>query len=266
MPLRICASLLLLLATACRPDNVELAYRFEEGSIQTFRMTAHAEAEWDIAEGGRGSYDISFDVTETVESVDENGSVVVVVDMVPTGAEENGLPSPGLERRSFSLRLGPNGELLEVLRLDGVQAANLEQDELAFIGTYRPSLPEDRVRLGDEWSQEHQVQLGSNFQQIRSRGELTGFRRTGDHRLARIEFTGQGPLEWLTGLPQGQARLTGEASTDGSGLFDIDAGVLEEATSSTRGTFDVRVSPGEGEAPIVGTLQLDLELTVVRVS
>ena len=264
MLLRICASLLLLAATACRPDTVELDYRFQEGSTQTFRMNAHAEAEWEIAEGGRGSYDISFDVTETVESVDENGSVVVV-DMVPTGAEENGLPSPGLERRSFSLRLGPNGELLEVLRLDGVQAENLEQDELAFIGTYRPPLAEDPVKLGDEWSQDHQVQLGSDFQQIRSRGELTGFRRAGSMRLARIGFSGSGPLEWLTVLPQGEAQLTGDASTEGWGLFDIDAGVLEEATSSTRGMFDVRVSPGEGEAPIVGTLRLDLELTVERI-
>lgn len=261
---RICASLLLLLATACRPDSVELNYEFEEGSTQTFRMTAHAEAEWDIAEGGRGSYDISFEVTETVESVDEDGSIVVV-DMVPTGAEENGLPSPGLERRSFSLRLGPNGELLEVLRLDGVQAANLEQDELAFIGTYRPSLPGRPVRLGDEWSQEHQLQLGSDFQQIRSRGELVGLRRTGSLRLALIEFTGRGPLEWLTELPQGQAQLSGEASTNGTGLFDIDGGTLEEASSSTRGGFEVRVSPGKGEAPIVGTLRLDLELTVERV-
>lgn len=254
----------LLLLVACRPDSVDLVYSFEEGSTQTYRMTAHAEAEWDIAGRGEGSYDVSFEVTETVESIDDEGSVVVV-EMVPTGAEERGLPSPGLERRSFSIRLGPNGEVLEVLRLDDVSASDLDQDELAFIGTYRPPLPENDVALGDAWSQEREIQLGKSSQEIETTGELTGFRRVGAHRLARIGFTGRSPLEWITALPQGEAQLAGDASTHGTALFDIGAGGLEEATSSTRGEFSVRVLPGDGEAPIVGTLRLDLELSVERV-
>ena len=255
---------MLLLLVACRPDSVDLVYDFDEGTTQTFRMTAHAEAEWDIAGRGKGSYDVSFDVTETVESADESGSVVVV-EMVPTGAEERGLPSPGLERRSFSIRLGPNGEVLEVLRLDDVAANDLEQDELAFIGTYRPPLPETDVALGDDWSQERQIQLGEEFREIQTTGELTGFRRVGSDRLARIDFTGRSPLGWVTALPQGRASLTGDASTLGTALFNIGSGSLEEATSSTRGEFSVRVLPEDGEAPIVGTLRLDLELTVERV-
>lgn len=264
MPLRICTALLLVLV-ACRPDTVDLNYRFEEGSTQTYRMTAHAEAEWDLAGEGRGSYDVSFDVTETIESIGPEGSIVVV-EMVPTGARESGLPSPGLERRSFSLRLGTNGEVLEVLELDDIEASDLDQDELAFIGTYRPPLPEADVALGDGWTQARQIQLGTSFQEIETEGELTGFRRDGQVRLARFGFAGDGPLEWMTVLPQGQAELTGEASTSGTALFDIEGGSLQEATSSTRGDFNVRVLPGDGEAPIDGTLRLDLELTVERLS
>lgn len=233
--------------------------------MQTYRITAHAEAEWDVAGRGRGSYDVSFDVTETVRSVEADGAVVVV-EMIPIPAEsrEDGLPSPGLERRSFSLRLGTSGEVLEILQLDGIEASVLDHDELAFIGTYRPPLPGGTARLGDEWGDEGAIRLGSSFQQIETHGTLTGFNRSGDTNLALIEFTGRSPLEWFTGLPQGEAQLTGEASTNGTALLDIAAGSLDEATSSTRGDFTVRVLPGDGAAPITGTLRLDLALRVTR--
>jgi hypothetical protein len=255
----------LLLLAACLPDSVVLAYRFEEGAVQTFKMTARAEAAWDIAGRGSGSYEVSFDVTETVETVDDEGSTVLV-EMVPTGAEEHGLPSPGFERKSFTLRLGPLGEVLEVLEVDDIEASSLDQDDLAFIGTYRPSLPEGAVRLRDDWSDGREIQLGSTFQQIETTGELIGFRRNGSTRLARIAFTGSSPLEWITELPQGQTQLNGTAETGGTALIDIDRGAIQEATSSTGGDFNVRVVPGNGAAPIVGTLRLDLELTVERTS
>src|SRR5688500_19574035 len=103
-----------MLATgACLPDTVELAYSVEEGTTVAYRMTARAEAEWNVGEPGRGSYEVGFDIEETVTSDDEEGSILVV-EMIPIDAQENGLPSPGLERRSFSLRLGPDGEVIEV--------------------------------------------------------------------------------------------------------------------------------------------------------
>jgi hypothetical protein len=256
----------LLLLVACLPDTVELSYRFEEGATQMYRMTAHAEASWDVAGRGHGSYDVSFEVNETVQSVDEDGAVVVVK-MIPDTeeAKESGLPSPGLEQRTFSLRLGPNGEVLEVLQLDGIRASVLDHDELAFIGTYRPPLPKGKVRLQDEWSDEREVLLGSTLQQIERTATLSGFRADGGSDLALIRFTGRSPLEWITSLPQGDAQLTGEASTRGRASFDIDGGSLDGASSTTTGRFDVRVLPGEGAAPIAGTLRLDLELRVTRV-
>ena len=250
---------------ACRPDAVEIAYRFEEGQTSSYRITAQAHAQWNIGEPGAGSYEVGFEVEETVTSADNDGAVVdVEMIPIPESTREDGLPSPGLESRSFSLRLGPNGEVLEVLQLDGIEASVLDQDQLAFIGTYRPPLPPEPARLRDEWSDERRIRVGSTVRQIDTTGTLIGFRRDGDLRLARIEFTGRGPLEWVTTLPQGEAQLTGEADTSGNGLVDIDAGTIVEATSSTRGDFDVRVVPPGGKAPITGILHLDLRLTVER--
>jgi hypothetical protein len=258
---------MLISGVACRPDSVRLGYQFEEGDTHTYRMTAHATAVWDVAGGGRGSYEVSFDVTESIKEVDPTGALVVV-EMVPvaSASKEQGLPSPGLERRSFSLRLDPDGSVAEILQLDGIEASVLDHDELAFIGTYRPPLPEDVVRLGDEWGDTGAIRLGPNVQQIQTRGTLTGFERSDGMDLALIEFSGSSPVEWLTTLPQGEAQLTGEAATRGAARIDLASGGLDEATSSTGGDFLVRVIPGNGDAPITGTLRLDLDLEVTRTS
>jgi hypothetical protein len=175
------------------------------------------------------------------------------------------LPSPGAKERSFALRIDPNGEVLEVLEVDGVPAQALDPDELAFIGTYRPPLPVDPIRLRDTWRSEQEVQLGSVFQQVASIGELDGLRRDDEGRVARLTYSGEGPLVWATTLPQGEAELTGSASSDSEAELDLDGGFLRTASSTTSGTFEVRVDPGGERAPIVGTLRLDLELDLRKV-
>lgn len=256
---------LAVVATACRPDTIDLAYRYPAEGATTYRMDAHASAEWDIGGPGNGSYDVTFEVTETVESSEE-GAVVVSVLMVPLKVEERGLPSPGAKRRSFALRIDPNGEVLEVLEVDGVPAQALDPDELAFIGTYRPPLPEEPIRLRDTWRSEREMQLGAVFQQVASTGKLDGLRRDAEGRIARLTYSGKGPLVWTTDLPQGEAELTGSATSDSDAELDIDGGFLRGATSTTSGTFEVRVDPGGERAPIVGSLRLDLELTLKRIS
>lgn len=257
------ASLLLLLAaaalSACRPDTVELNYHYPKETVITYRMDAAASARWDIGGEGSGSYHVVLDVTERVNG-DENGGAVVTVDMTPITVEEDNLPSPGSSRRSFSLRIGPSGEVREVLEVDEVPATALDPDELAFIGTYRPPLPLEPVGLGDEWESEQNVQVGSVFQQVVTLGELEGLRRDRDAKVAELAYRGRGPLVWATELPQGEADLTGSATSRSEAEIDIDRGLLRSATSSTKGRFEVRVRPSDEQVPITGSLQLDLDL------
>lgn len=255
--------LLLVAAGACRPDTVDLGYRYPEGAL-TYRMKARASAEWDIGGPGRGSYAVTFSVTETVRST-ATDSAVVTVEMEPTDVVENGLPSPGSEERSFALRIGPNGEVLEVLEVDGIEAEALDPDELIFIGTYRPPLPQERVRLGDEWEAEQEVRLGSVFQQFVTTGHLDSLDRDDRGKIARLDYAGEGPLVWNTVLPQGEAELVGSAATTSDAELDIDGGFLRSASSSTSGQFEVRVDPGGQQAPITGTLNLDLDLVLRKI-
>ncbi|HWL65290.1 MAG TPA: hypothetical protein VNP73_04880 [Actinomycetota bacterium] len=259
---------LLLLLTlfplaACRSDSIALQYTFGNDEVR-YRMEAEANARWNLDGPGRGSYTAVFDVTERVTE-DAGEGAIVAVTMDPVEVEEEGLPSPGLESRSFSLRSGPNGEVLEVLEVDGVPAGVLDNDQIGLIATYRPPLPLQPVKLNGTWNAEQQLELPSVFQQITTIGRLTRLDRDADGRLAQLAYTGSGPLVRSLELPQGQADLTGSTTIAIDARLDIDEGLLREAHSSTQGSFDVRVLPPDQRAPIVGSVRLDLEVRLTKV-
>lgn len=259
MPRRVraLASFLLVLA-ACRPDTVDLTYRFPE-EPREYRLEARITSRYDIGEAGEGSCRVVLDVSERVRERDEE-SAVVEVTMTPVDVVEEGLGCP--RGGGFALRIDADGRVLEVLEVDGVDAAELAQEEEAFIGTYRPTLPEAPVSLGDAWESAPRPEVGS-LAQLTTRGELDSLYMAEDGPVAELSYSGSGDLEWQTDLPQGTAGLGGRATTRAEATFDIDRGVLLSASSTLRGDFDVRVQPtGGGGTPVTGTLSLDLELTV----
>ena len=249
---------LAVLWSGCRSDEIELSYRYEEGHSLTYLLTARANATWDIGRQGAGSYETTMEVTERTESIGDGAVVSVIMD--PIDVEENGLRSPGSEERTFSLRMGPNGQLLEVLEVDGIPASALDQEQLGLIATYRPPLPLEPVGLGDTWRSEQEVKLPAAFQHVVSIGELEGFSVDDDGEIAAISYEGRGPLTWTTSLAQGDAELTGKTSSTTSARIDIGGGYLREASSSMAGDFDVRALPVSGSAPRSGTLHLELQM------
>lgn len=253
-----------VIAGACRPDTVRLAYRFSEGTELEYRMHARASASWDIEGSGSGSYEVTFDVTERIESQGEQGALISVA-MTPVAVDEEGLASPGGEERSFSLRISNTGQLLEVVEVDGVAAQALNPDELAFIGAYRPPLPEERVALHDTWESRQELQVGPVFQQLVTLGELESLYRHESGAQAEVSYSGEGPLVWSTELPQGEASLTGSATTTANATLSLSTGSLRSARSSTVGDFDVRVvSKQDVATPLAGSMRLRLDLQLQR--
>ncbi|MDQ3951404.1 MAG: hypothetical protein M3279_00355 [Actinomycetota bacterium] len=259
MPRRLLlASSLLLALAACRPDTVDLAYRFPEGARE-YRLEASIASRWDIGETGGGSCRVVLDVSESVREEDGD-TAVVEVEMSPVDVEEEGLGCP--RGGGFALRIDRNGNVQQVLEVDGVDAAQLAQEDVAFIGTYRPTLPGDPVALGDVWRSKPRPKVGS-LAQLATQGELESLYMDDDGPVAELSYSGSGPLEWQTELPQGTAGLGGTARTTGDATFDVDGGLLLSARSQLSGEFDVRVLPSSGgRTPLTGTLTLDLELTV----
>ncbi|MCA1704110.1 MAG: hypothetical protein LC808_12940 [Actinobacteria bacterium] len=255
----ILALTLLFSLAACRTDKLDLAYRFSEGTVLKYSMHATAAASWDIGGTGEGSYDVTFEVVEAVQAVEEDGAVVAV-SMSPESSSSHGLPAPGPDARSFTLKVGQNGEVREVLEVDGISAQDLNPNDVAFIGTYRPPLPLEPVPLQGSWRSRQEVQVGSVLQELATLGTLTALDRDRNGRTATMVYRGEGPVSWRATLPQGAADLTGTAATSSDAVLDIDGGFLRSAGSTTSGNFDVQVLAQNGGAPLDGTLHLELYL------
>jgi hypothetical protein len=251
--------------TGCRSDTVRLEYRFVEDGELRYRLEATAHADWDIGETGRGSYEVVFDVTETVFER-EGDEAVVNVTMTPIHVRESGLPSPGSEERSFTVRVDATGSVLEVIEVQGVLAEQLDPAQIAFIGTYRPPLPEEPQRLKDGWTDVGSLSSGSVSERIRTRGSLHALDRDEVGELAQLRFTGRGPLLYATQLPQGEAELEGTSFTSIDADLDLAGGYLRSARSTIDGDFDVTVLPLEGADPLRGKLRLHLELRLERIT
>lgn len=253
-------------AVSCSPrsEPVELAYRFSEDRPSRYTLEASARADWDFGGGGTGSYQALYSVLEEVESNDESGAVIRVT-MRSRWIREDNLPAPARGRTSFRLRLGRDGSVLEVLEVQGAPVRELTADELVFIGTFRPPLPARAVRPGAEWEAASGGELGAVFRRIVTRGTLEEVERTPSTTLAALSFAGGAPLVWTTSLGEARAQMSGSADTEARAIFDVDQGRLNQATSSTAGSFTVRVLPGAGQGPLSGRLDLQLELDLRRV-
>ena len=128
---------LALLAVSCRPETVALAYQFPEGSSLSYEMVSSVRAEWDFGTGngeseeatsssGEGSYEVVFDVTEEVESVDDSGAIVSL-GLKRTSVNQDNLTPP--TDSSFTVRVNEFGSVTEVIEVDGVAASLLEPEQ-----------------------------------------------------------------------------------------------------------------------------------------
>lgn len=260
-----CACVLFaLIAIACRSDEVTLSYQYETDQTLRYTMEATAHAEWDIGGAGEGSYRWAAEVFERVVEVDDEGALVEVT-LAPTDVEEKGLLSPGSDEKTFSIRVDDKGRVLEVIEIDGVPAEDLDPEEVAFIGTYRPPLPTDTIRLREEWVAPPPPITQEGFQQLVSLVELDRLDRDADGRMASISYSGESPLTRTTTLPEGDAELAGSASISGEAIVDIDGGFVRESTTTTEGDFEVRALPSNEGSPLSGSLHQVLELHLVRI-
>ena len=247
---------------SCRPDTVDLAYNFPEGSTLSYEMVSEVRATWDIGGEGEGSYRVAFDVTEEIESVDEE-SAVVSLSLTRTSVEENNFTPP--TDSSFTVRVDEHGAVLEVIEVDGIAASLLEPEQRSLILTYRPLVALEPVRLHEEWDALQEFE-GAEFEQLKLVGRLEKLDRDDRGDIAALSYKGSGPLIGTRQLPEGDAELSGSTTTSGEAVIDLDEGLLRTARSTTDYSFEVNVIPEDTANPIAGTLDIrqDLELTQVE--
>jgi hypothetical protein len=257
---------------SCRPETVALAYQFPEGSSLNYEMVSSVTAEWDFgsqdeeteeatASSGEGSYEVVFDVTEEVQSVEEDGAIVAL-NLRRTSVEEDNLTPPS--DSSFTVKVNEFGSVTEVIEVDGVSANLLEPEQKSVIRTYRPLLAIEPVRLYQEWPGSQEFQ-GPEFEQLSLVGRLEKLDRDDKGDFAELSYSGEGPLIGAFELPEGDAELSGAAETTGEAIIDLDNGLLRTASSITRYEYEATVVPLAAGTPLTGPLTVEQELELTRV-
>lgn len=254
---------LVLLLPACRPETVDLVYRFPEGSRLHYELVSTVEASWDLEgrEPDRGSYRVVFDLVEAVESADEDGAIVSL-DLNRTSAEEDNFPAP--DDSSMTVGVANDGSVVEIVEVDGVAANFIEPERRSIIRTYRPQLASEPVRLYQEWSAEQGFQ-GPEFEQVSLVGKLEALNSDDQGNYAELRFRGSGPLIGTAEVAEGPAELDGELTTNIDASIDLEEGVLRSSSSTTTYDFDVSVTPQDTTNPTTGTLHIEETLELHRI-
>ena len=183
----LCSALL----TSCGPKQVQLALNVQEGDVYRVRLISQSITLWSRDTGDSTSYDTSgFDMTFTVAEVDGEGNVWfdVVYEWATSGtragtgdveppdeSDPTGEGIEELEGRGFSVRVAPNGEVLDIEGYNELLNAVLEDlglsDEEILLGFGQmiealigddslkvqvsdiiAEYPEGAVAVGDSWT------------------------------------------------------------------------------------------------------------------
>ncbi|MDQ3985089.1 MAG: hypothetical protein M3280_01130 [Actinomycetota bacterium] len=252
-----------MLLPACRPETVDLVYRFPEGSTLRYELVSAVKASWDLEgrEPDEGSYRVAFDLTETVESADQDGAIVSL-DLTRTSVEEDNFPPP--DSSSMTVGVATNGSVVEIVEVDDVPAGFIEPERRSIIRTYRPQLAAEPVRLYQEWPAEQGFQ-GPESEQVSLVGKLEGLDTDDQGDFAKLRFRGSGPLIGTAEVAEDTADLDGELRTNIEAMIDLEEGVLRSSSSITTYDFDVSVTPQDATNPITGTLHIEETLELRRV-
>ena len=241
---------------ACEDDTVLLTFRPDVGSTYAYEV------------------EVDSVITRTLEdelpSVRREDAVFVarhtVLDAGPDGVRvEVELTRAGSGARTFVVRYDRAAQLQAVESIEGIEAEALGDLGLSEIFPAAAGAPPDAgLRPGDRWTIDDTVELP---------GAAGAARLSGSGRLAELGVVDGADVATIvtrTRLPisvaDGAQALEGSQVTESTARHDLGDGSVLDATSVTRGSFSVVISPPEGQtgAPVEGTLSVEVRSTTRR--
>lgn len=255
------AAIGLLVLVSCSKETVEPVYSYPAGTAR-YRLEATGAARWNVGGRDSGSYRISYRVKETIRRT--GSGALVTLELTPTDVEQDKLLPLGSETRSFTLRLGAKGEVLEVVEVDGLPPRDLNPDELTLIAAFRPPLPIGAVAVRDRWRSDQAVELDGVSERLTTRGRLDALGVDSAGEFARLSYEGSGTLTGRPSFEFGRAGLEGPITTRGTGIFDLGGGFLRQGRLVTTARFEVELDRRRQLPAIVGTMRTELRVDVER--
>ena len=249
-----------LVTGGCRDDHITIAYQPRPGA--TFAYAIHVESSTTTAlpSGTFTRPPDRADIVARHRILDASGNTTRV---------EVALNRVGIGERTFVMRFDRAAQLTAVESVEGIPAEALGSLGLSEIFPAAAGAPPaGRLRPGDHWTIDDQVQLAGMDAPARltGTGHLVQLGVVDGHDTATVSSTTTLPLVSTSSTPEGVQTLTGTQSTTITVVYDLADGSVRHSTAASTGRFDLVLGPPTGDSgvPIKGTLMVELRSEIRR--
>jgi hypothetical protein len=232
-------------------------------------------------------YDLRIE-TDTVLALDDRAAPTersssarvratqTVLDVAPrspdtTARVEVRLERPGSPARTFVARLDRAARVRSIESVEGLPASVLGDVGLVeLVPSAAAAVPSRALRPGEAWTIDVPLQLpGSAPARLRGSARLVELGVVDGEDVAVVRSTTRMRTARATDVPEGRIVADGTQSTTSITRHALDDGSVVSASSTTRATFAVVVSPPFGSGvvaePVEGTLRVVVRSTVKAV-
>jgi hypothetical protein len=140
------------------------------------------------------------------------------------------------------------------------QTMNEDQLKQTVNAAFAEAIPSKPVDIGDTWESNVTQNTGGMAIKMKAENKLVAIDEKGGHKIAKIEFTGDGKLE---GAPAGAPKLKADQLTQkGTRYFDIDRGAFTEMDTdqTLKGSMTVPTPNGDTAIKLDQTMSAKMTL------
>ena len=173
----------------------------------------------------------------------------------------------GSPDRTFRVRFDRAAQLAAVDAVDGLPPAVLGPAGLPEFLPAAVTAPPDRpLTPGEKWKIDATPTLsGAAPTRLEGTGRLVKVTTAGGRRVASIKAETRVPLSSTTRIGDSTVTISGTETTESTATRALHDGVVEEATSVTKGSYNLTLSPTAGSnAAVAGTMVVEIRAQTRR--
>ncbi|HWC32647.1 MAG TPA: hypothetical protein VG709_05910 [Actinomycetota bacterium] len=261
--------LVIVLATACATDTVELSYGLEPGRRLEYELRLSADVERTLSrEAVEQRIEATFRARQQILEPLSGGGATARMELLPTSLVIDGEPvNPG-PSQAFIVALGHDGRVVEIDAPDEDDGAALGPVSVErLLPRLRPVLPGAAVAPGQAWRSDTTFTDRDGRFSLESESRLERLGTVADREAALVRTTYVSPVDRREAFANAVAELDGTDVGVQEAWFALD-GFLLRSRGDSLGTYDVTFRPPGEEAglqPVEGSLVVELHTEMVLV-
>ncbi|MGI8809251.1 MAG: hypothetical protein ACR2KK_15720 [Acidimicrobiales bacterium] len=245
--------------TACdKQDAIHVGFRPETGASYRYEVKVQSVTTTLLGDEApeRSVDDVTLESRDTVLSAGP-GEVKVQVQLRRAGSPD----------RTFLVRFDRNAQLAGVDAVDGLPPQVLGASAFPEFLPAAATAPPDRpLSPGEKWKIDATPTLpGAESVRLEGSGRLEKVTTSGGRKVASIKAQTRLPLSSTSRVGDATVTISGMETTESAATRALADGVVQEASSVTRGTYKVVLSPQPGGGlPVTGSMSVEIRSQTKR--